>query len=100
MISLIGALLVVGIAVDDAVVVSENIQRHIDEGMDPAEAAIVGVKEVILPITLATLTTVAAFLPMFMLSGEMGNFIMLIPIVVILVLFGSLIESFFFLPLP
>lgn len=99
MVSLIGALLVVGIAVDDAVVVSENIQRHIDEGMEPADAAIVGVKEMILPITLATLTTVAAFLPMFMLSGEMGKFIMLIPIVVIMVLFGSLIESFFFLPL-
>jgi multidrug efflux pump subunit AcrB len=99
MISLIGALLVVGIAVDDAVVVSENIQRHIDEGMEPGEAAIVGVKEVILPITLATLTTVAAFLPMFMLSGEMGKFIQLIPIVVIMVLLGSLIESFFFLPL-
>jgi len=99
MVSLIGALLVVGIAVDDAVVVSENIQRHIDEGMDPADAAIVGVKEVILPITLATLTTVAAFLPMFMLSGEMGLFIKLIPIVVIMVLIGSLLESFFFLPL-
>ena len=99
MISLIGALLVVGIAVDDAVVVSENIQRHIDEGLEPKEAAIVGVKEVILPITLATLTTVAAFLPMFMLSGTMGKFIQLIPIVVIMVLFGSLIESFFFLPL-
>ena len=99
MVSLIGALLVVGIAVDDAVVVSENIQRHIDEGMEPAEAAIAGVKEVILPITMATLTTVAAFLPMFMLTGEMGLFIKLIPIVVIMVLFGSLIESFFFLPL-
>ena len=99
MISLIGALLVVGIAVDDAVVVSENIQRHIDEGMEPADAAVIGVKEVILPITLATLTTVAAFLPMFMLSGTMGMFIVLIPIVVIMVLFGSLIESFFFLPL-
>ncbi len=99
MISLIGALLVVGIAVDDAVVVSENIQRHIDEGMEPEEAAIAGVKEVILPITLATLTTVAAFLPMFMLTGTMGMFIVLIPIVVVMVLFGSLIESFFFLPL-
>jgi len=99
MVSLIGALLVVGIAVDDAVVVSENIQRHIDEGMEPADAAIAGVKEMVLPITMATLTTVAAFLPMFMLSGEMGMFIKLIPVVVIMVLFGSLIESFFFLPL-
>ncbi|MCJ7766230.1 MAG: efflux RND transporter permease subunit, partial [Thiovulaceae bacterium] len=99
MVSLIGALLVVGIAVDDAVVVSENIQRHIDEGMAPSEAAVAGVKEVILPITLATLTTVAAFLPMFMLTGEMGMFIKLIPVVVIMVLLGSLLESFFFLPL-
>jgi HAE1 family hydrophobic/amphiphilic exporter-1 len=99
MVSLIGALLVVGIAVDDAVVVSENIQRHIDEGMSPAEAAIAGVREVFLPITMATLTTVAAFLPMFMMSGEMGLFIKLIPIVVVMVLIGSLLESFFFLPL-
>ncbi len=98
-VSLIGALLVVGIAVDDAVVVSENIQRHIDEGMDPSEAARVGVKEVMLPITLATMTTVVAFMPMFMMGGEMGLFIKLIPVVVIMVLFGSLIESFFFLPL-
>lgn len=99
MVSLIGALLVVGIAVDDAVVVSENIQRHIDEGMDPKQAAITGTKEVALPIVLATMTTVAAFLPMFMLGGEMGLFIKLIPIVVVMVLIGSLLESFFFLPL-
>lgn len=99
MVSLIGALLVVGIAVDDAVVVSENIQRHIDEGMDPKEAALLGTKEVALPIILATMTTVAAFLPMFMLGGEMGLFIKLIPIVVVMVLIGSLLESFFFLPL-
>lgn len=99
LVSLIGAILVVGIAVDDAVVVSENIQRHIDEGMKPADAALTGVQEVMLPITLATLTTVVAFMPMFMLSGEMGLFIKLIPVVVIMVLFGSLLESFFFLPL-
>lgn len=99
LVSLIGAILVVGIAVDDAVVVSENIQRHVDEGMEPANAALAGVKEVMLPVTLATLTTVVAFMPMFMLSGEMGLFIKLIPVVVIMVLLGSLLESFFFLPL-
>ncbi len=98
-VSLIGALLVVGIAVDDAVVVSENIQRHIDEGMEPEEAAKVGAKEMMLPVVLATLTTVVAFMPMFMMGGEMGLFIKLIPVVVIMVLFGSLIESFLFLPL-
>ncbi len=98
-ISLVGALLVVGIAVDDAVVVSENIQRHIDEGMEPSAAALTGVKEVMFPIIMATLTTVVAFMPMFMLSGEMGLLIKLIPVVVIMVLFGSLLESFLFLPL-
>lgn len=98
-VSLIGALLVIGIAVDDAVVVSENIQRHIDEGMAPNEAAKKGVQEVMLPITLATLTTVVAFMPLFMMGGEMGLFIKLIPIVVVMVLIGSLLESFFFLPL-
>ena len=99
MITLIGALLVVGIAVDDAVIVSENIQRHIEEGMPVREAAIVGTKEVALPITLATLTTVAAFGPIFMMSGDMGKFLLLIPVMVIAVLLGSLVESFLFLPL-
>ncbi len=98
-VSLIGALLVVGIAVDDAVVVSENIQRHIDEGEEPHDAAMIGIKEMMLPITLATMTTVVAFLPLFMMNGEMGLFIKLIPVVVIMVLIGSLLESFLFLPL-
>ena len=98
-ISLLGALIVIGIVVDDAIVVSENIQRHIDEGMDNYNAAVTGVKEMILPITLATLTTAVAFLPIFMLNSEMGLFLVMIPIVVVMILFGSLLESFFFLPL-
>jgi multidrug efflux pump subunit AcrB len=98
-VSLLGALIVIGIVVDDAIVVGENIQRHIDEGMDKHEAAIVGLKEVMLPVTLATLTTAAAFLPMFMMTGEIALFLILVPIVVVIILFGSLIESFFFLPL-
>ncbi len=98
-ISLVGALLVIGIAVDDAVVVSENIQRHIDEGMEPFEAAKAGVGEMLMPVTMATLTTIAAFLPLFMMSNELGLFLKMIPVVVIMVLLGSLLESFFFLPL-
>lgn len=98
-VSLLGALIVIGIVVDDAVVVSENVQRYIDEGMDKKEAAIKGTKEMFLPVTLATFTTFAAFLPMFMLTGEMGLFIMLIPVMAIMILLGSLIESLFFLPL-
>jgi len=99
MVSLLGALIVIGIVVDDAIVVSENIQRHIDDGMENHKAAILGVKEMTLPITLATITTAAAFLPMFMLTGEIALFLVLVPIVVVMILLGSLIESFFFLPL-
>ena len=98
-VSLLGALIVIGIVVDDAIVVGENIQRHIDAGMDAKEASIVGVKEMMLPVTLATLTTAAAFLPMFLMQGEIALFLILVPIVVVMILLGSLIESFFFLPL-
>jgi len=98
-VSLLGALIVIGIVVDDAIVVSENIQRHIDEGMDNYEAAVAGVKEMILPVTLATVSTVAAFLPIFMMNGEIALFIILIPITVVMILLGSLLESFLFLPL-
>ncbi|NOQ32259.1 MAG: AcrB/AcrD/AcrF family protein [Helicobacteraceae bacterium] len=98
-VSLLGALIVIGIVVDDAIVVGENIQRYIDEGLDNHEAAIKGTMEMVLPVTLATLTTAAAFLPIFMMSGEIRLFLILVPITVIMILVGSLIESFLFLPL-
>ncbi len=98
-ISLLGGLIVIGIVVDDAIVVAENIQRYINEGYPKHEAVVKGLREMLLPVTLATVTTVAAFLPLFMMSGEIKNFIILIPIAVIMILIGSLIESFLFLPL-
>ena len=98
-ISLLGALIVIGIVVDDAIVVGENIQRLIDEGMEARAAALQGVKEMMLPVTLATLSTAAAFLPMFLMQGDIALFLILIPIVVVMILLGSLLESFFFLPL-
>lgn len=98
-VSLLGALIVIGIVVDDAIVVAENIQRHLNEGMERHAAVMAGLREMILPVTLATVTTVMAFLPLFMLSGEISKFIILIPIMVIMILLGSLIESFLFLPL-
>ncbi len=98
-ISLLGALIVIGIVVDDAIVVAENIQRYINQGVPKKEAVLQGTKEMMLPVTLATLTTIAAFLPLFMMSGEIKNFIILIPIAVVMILIGSLIESFLFLPL-
>ncbi|MCK4973896.1 MAG: efflux RND transporter permease subunit, partial [Sulfurimonas sp.] len=98
-VSLLGALIVIGIVVDDAIVVSENIQRYIDEGMNNHDAAITGLKEMILPVTLATVSTIVAFLPIFMMHGEISLFIILIPITVVMILIGSLLESFLFLPL-
>ncbi len=98
-VSLLGALIVIGVVVDDAIVVSENIQRYIDDGVESFEAAMMGVKEMMLPVTLATISTAVAFLPMFMMSGEIALFLILIPIVVIMILLGSLLESFLFLPL-
>ncbi|WP_353661310.1 efflux RND transporter permease subunit [Hydrogenimonas sp. SS33] len=98
-ISLLGALIVIGVVVDDAVVVAENIQRYLDDGLPRHEAVLKGVREMVLPVTLATVTTVVAFLPLFLMSGEMAHFIILIPIVVIVVLLGSLLEAFLFLPL-
>ena len=99
MISLIGVLIALGIIVDDAIVVSENIQQHIEEGMEPKEAAILGAKEMFKPVTIASLTTLFAFIPALMMSGTMGEVIKLIPIAVSVLVLASLIESFLFLPI-
>jgi len=99
MITLIGALLILGVLVDDAVIIAENIQRHISMGDDKFQAAINGTKEVILPVTASSVTTLFAFMPMLMLSGEIGEFLKLIPIVVTVLIITSLLESFVFLPI-
>jgi len=99
MISLIGVLIALGIIVDDAIVVSENIQQHIEEGLEPKEAAILGAKEMFKPVTIASLTTLFAFIPALMMSGTMGEVIKLIPIAVSVLVLASLIESFLFLPI-
>ena len=99
MISLVGVLIAIGIVVDDAIVVSENIQQHIEEGYSPKEAAIMGAKEMVKPVTIASLTTLFSFLPILMLSGTMGEVMKLIPIALSALVVASLIESFIFLPI-
>jgi multidrug efflux pump subunit AcrB len=99
MISLVGVLVALGIVVDDAIVVSENIQQKIEEGHAPHDAAILGAKEMAKPVILASLTTLFTFIPLLMLSGTLGEFMKLIPIAVSALLVASLIESFVFLPL-
>ncbi len=99
MLSLLGALIALGMLVDEAIVVGENIYRHMEEGMERREAAIVGATEMFPAVLTATLTTIFAFLPMLLISGEMGTFIKILPIMISVLLISSLFEAFFFLPL-
>ena len=98
MVSLFAFLIALGMIVDDAIIVTENTYRHMEEGMERRQAALVGGKEVFWPVVASTCTTVAAFLPMFGVSGTMGKFIEVIPVVVSAALVGSLIEAFVILP--
>ncbi|WP_245555018.1 efflux RND transporter permease subunit [Geopsychrobacter electrodiphilus] len=98
MISLFAFILALGILVDDAIVVGENIYEHRQSGKDFVTAAIDGVLEVALPVVFSVLTTVAAFLPLVYVAGMMGKFIKVIPIIVITLLLVSLVESLFVLP--
>jgi multidrug efflux pump subunit AcrB len=97
--SLIGVLIAIGIIVDDAIVVSENIQQYIEKGYKASEAAYLGAKEMAKPVTIASLTTLFSFIPLLMISGRLGEIIQLIPIAFSALVFASLIESFVFLPI-
>ena len=98
MISLFAFIMVLGIVVDDAIIVGENIYRKQEEGHGSLKAAVDGTLEVGRPVVFAVLTTIVAFWPLTMAEGTMGKIMRNIPIVVILVLAGSLIESLFILP--
>lgn len=99
LVSLLGLLIALGIVVDDAIVVGENIQRHIEMGDDKKTAALRGTMEMFEPVVMASLTTLFAFLPMLMISGQMGKFIILIPLMVSFLIIASLIDVFIFLPI-
>ncbi len=99
MLTLLGALIALGMLVDEAIVVAENIYRYIEEGMAPKEAAIKGSVEMFPAVLTATMTTVFAFLPLLMLSGKLGEFIKVLPVMITVLLLSSLFEAFYFLPL-
>ncbi|MBN2894955.1 MAG: efflux RND transporter permease subunit [Campylobacterales bacterium] len=99
MLSLLGALIALGMLVDEAIVVAENIYRHLEEGHSRRDAAILGASEMFPAVLTATLTTVFAFLPLLIISGEMGTFIKILPIMISVLLISSLFEAFYFLPL-
>jgi multidrug efflux pump subunit AcrB len=98
MLSAFSLIIVLGMVVDDAIVVTENIYRHMEEGYDPKEAARVGTNQVFMPVVASTLTTIAAFIPMLMMPGTMGKFMSVIPLVVSFALLASLFEALVVLP--
>ncbi|HBP18055.1 MAG TPA: hypothetical protein DEA08_09720, partial [Planctomycetes bacterium] len=98
MINLFGLILVLGIVVDDAIVVGESIYSRQEEGLPPLEAAIQGANMVSLPVLAGVTTSIVAFVPLFFVDGLMGKFIVEMPLIVIATLVGSLVESLFILP--
>ncbi|MCB1177282.1 MAG: efflux RND transporter permease subunit, partial [Leptospiraceae bacterium] len=93
-----GFILVIGMLVDDAIVIAEKINSNLEAGLSPIEAASSAVADVWKPVVASSATTMIAFSPLVSLGGLPGKFIWMIPLVVILSLIVSLIESFFLLP--
>jgi hydrophobic/amphiphilic exporter-1 (mainly G- bacteria), HAE1 family len=98
MLSMFAFILTLGILVDDAIVVGENVYHHREQGKSYKRAAIDGTVEVLPSITTSVLTTICAFGPLLFVSGVMGKFIFIIPIAVIAMLAVSLFECAFILP--
>ena len=91
-------ILVLGMVVDGAIIVAENIHRHVERGEDPVVAAKLGIEEVGTPVIMADLTTIAAYLPMLLVPGIMGDFMGVMPKVVSVALFGSILVDHFIIP--
>ena len=98
MVSMFAFIIALGIVVDDAIVVGENVYNYHQKGVPFLEAAIRGAKEIVMPVTFSVLTNIVAFLPMFFVSGIMGKIFKVIPAVVVTVFAISLFECIFILP--
>ena len=98
MISLFAFIIALGIVVDDAIIIGENIYHYRQEGLPPMQAAIKGTQEMAVPVTFSILTNIATFMPLFFMPGVMGKIFFMIPAVVITVFLLSLAESLFILP--
>lgn len=98
LITMFGLIIVLGMLVDDGIIVAENCSRYKEMGYSSKESAILGTNEVIKPVTTTIITTIAAFSPLFFIEGMLGKFIWGIPAVVIIALIASLVEAFIILP--
>ncbi|MDN3519351.1 efflux RND transporter permease subunit [Aquisalimonas lutea] len=98
MISLFAFIMALGIIVDNAVVVGENAYSRFQAGDAPADAAVNGARRMFGPVMAASLTTIAAFLPLMIISGPIGNILFDIPLVVVCVIVAAVIQAFLILP--
>lgn len=98
LVSLMGLIIVLSIDVDEAIVMAENVYRHIEEGLSPHEAAIRGAEEMMWPIVVMTGTTIGAFLPLMFLQGQLGDFFRVLPLVCIAAMTMSMVEALVILP--
>jgi HAE1 family hydrophobic/amphiphilic exporter-1 len=98
MLSLFGFIMTLGILVDDAIIVGENVYTHFQMGKSPRQAVIDGVAQIGGPVIMAVTTTIVAFAPLMFIAGIMGKFIAIMPQAVICILAFSLIEAFVILP--
>lgn len=98
LLTMFGLIIVIGMIVDDGIIISENVYRYVEQGMSPRDAAIKGTNEVIAPVAATVITTIAAFFPLMYMGGILGKFLRYIPLMVIVALCASLVEAFFVLP--
>jgi len=98
MVSLFGFIMTLGILVDDAIIVGENVYSHYSMGKSPKQAIIDSMEQVGTPVLMAVLTTIVAFTPLMFIAGIMGKFIAIMPQTVIIILSFSLIEALIILP--
>ncbi|HKI60028.1 MAG TPA: efflux RND transporter permease subunit [Mariprofundaceae bacterium] len=98
LLTMFGFIIVLGLMVDDAIIIGENATYHMERGLSPSEAAIEGTYELLGPVTATVLTTIVAFLPMMFMEGIIGKFIYSIPVVVVILLAFSWWEAIMILP--
>ncbi len=98
MISLFGFILAIGIVVDNAIVVSENVYRNGEKGEAPVQAAVKGTQRIAIPVIFSTLTTLVAFWPLLQMPAPLGSFLGDIPKVVMIVLSLSMLQALLILP--
>ncbi len=98
LLTMFGFIMVLGLMVDNAIIIGENITWHMERGLSSEDAAVTGAWELTGPVTATVLTTIVAFLPLMFMEGIIGKFVIAIPIVVVTLLFFSWLQALFILP--